>query len=401
MDSLNINLFTLGDCSDINTWSNVPYHFYRALLAHKISVNPINLVPLESVSYRAFSKLMALRARVISECFNSDDRHELLRTKAYYLLTNRKIRTEARQPRNAALNLFMTFSFSSYRYVDVPVVHYCDQTYEHYLEEIGQKPTRKDRLFIQIDRTNVENADLVLTTNQQCCDFIKGHYKARRVFCLTAGINTGITGIGDLDAESLIARKENSKDILFIGRGVYKRGVDILIKAFKIFNERRGCQFTLHIVGVKPEELPRELQPADPNIRFYSYLDRSVAEERDLYQKLLQSAKIFVFPMRPSPDAGVIREAQLNCTPIIVSKFSSAVTHGHNGIVVDSLEPGDFANQMDVISQDNPRWRQMARNGHESVKSYTWAKTVENFLAIVSESGIVPFKVIAAESAEK
>jgi len=364
MGRLRINFFSLGDCRNINTWSQFPYYFHRALLKHDVTINPINLIPSENRAYHLLCKF---------------------RSRSNYLLTNMKLRSAARQWRDVDLNVFMTFSFSSYGYVDVPVVHYCDRTYEHHLEESGRKPTARDHMFIKIDRQNLENAALVLTTNQLCCDFITNRYNAKRVIYLRAGVNT------DLELpnpEDLILTKEKSKDILFIGRGAYKRGVDILLKAFRIFNERCGREFMLHIVGVAPQELPRELQAADANIRFYGYLDKTVPEQRERYYRLLQSAKLFVFPMRPSPVAGVIREAQMLCTPVIISNVSSAserVTNNYNGILVDRLEPEEFAQQMNDLVKDTSKWRSLAGNAHLSNKDYTWDRTAETFLEIVDE----------------
>jgi glycosyltransferase involved in cell wall biosynthesis len=191
----------------------------------------------------------------------------------------------ATQLNDADLNLFLTFSFSSSRYAEAPVIHYCDRTYEHYLEERKQTPSRIDRIFIGIDRQNIESADLVLTTGELCADFIRSQYKAKRVICLKAGTNT------DLDVtnpDALISGKEHSTDILFIGRGVQKRGVDILIRAFTLFNDRNEGRFTLHIVGVHPAELPEDLRTTRPNIRFHGYLDRSVPDDLQRYNDLLR-----------------------------------------------------------------------------------------------------------------
>ena len=222
-----------------------------------------------------------------------------------------------------------------------------------------------------------------------CLDFIKARYKARRVAHLRAGLNVETS---DVDAHGLIAQKERSRNILFIGRGAHKRGVDILIKAFTMFNQRQGGSFRLHIVGIRSEELPPDLRAGRNDVRFYGYLDRTVAEERDVYNTLVQSARLFVFPMRPGPVAGVIREAQLNCTPIIISGVPGAserVAHDHTGVLVESLEPEDFARQMDALVTDAPRWRRLAYNAHLSIKDGTWSATAQNFLQIVHASGLM------------
>ena len=190
----------------------------------------------------------------------------------------------------------------------------------------------------------------------------------------------------------LIAEKENSTDILFIGRGAHKRGADILIRAFTLFNDRHDRRFTLHIVGVGPHELPEELRAVDCRIRFHGYLDRSDPGDLQRYNNLLRAAKMFVMPMRPGPFPGVISQAQLHCTPVIASNvpgMSDILAHGRDSVLVDSFEPHDFAYQMDRLIQDEAGWRQMAWNGYSSRLKCTWTNTVETFLDMVRDSNLV------------
>ena len=51
MSTFAINLFTYGDSRDVNTWSNIPYYFQRALLARGVRVNPINIAPTRQHGY--------------------------------------------------------------------------------------------------------------------------------------------------------------------------------------------------------------------------------------------------------------------------------------------------------------------------------------------------------------
>ena len=192
---------------------------------------------------------------------------------------------------------------------------------------------------MRIDQHNIETADLVLTTGQLCLDFINQRYRPKRAFCLRTGNNSDAV---IRDPESLMAAKESSTDILFIGRQAHWRGADILIRAFRMFNERNRGAYTLHLVGIEQSELPEELRVTDPRIRFYGYLDRKDPADLRRYNGLLRSARMFVMPMRPGPFPGVIREALLHCTPVIASNVSGGpeiLTHEHDSLLVDSLEP--------------------------------------------------------------
>ena len=386
MGSLGVNLFTYGDALDLNTWSNLPYYFRRALLARDVRVQPIDLTP-STLALTGIGGLSDLRARAAS-LFGHDRATDVFRTKASYWLVHRNVRSAVRQHADADVNVFMTFSFSSYRYSPVPVIHYCDRTYEQHLEDRGRAVASADRAFIQVERSNLEHAALVLTTSVVCRDFIRARYTAKRVEHLKAGLNVEPIHI---DAPSLIAQKEASKHILFIGRGAHKRGVDILIDAFTMFNQRQGGTYTLHIVGIGLQELPVRLQTARDDIRFYGYLDRTVAEQGQRYDQLMKSARLFVFPTRPGPIAGVIREAQLNCTPVIISGVpgtSERVAHDSNGIVARTLAPEEFAHHMGALVSDPPRWRRFALNAHLSIRDGTWSASVDRFLQLLQASGL-------------
>jgi glycosyltransferase involved in cell wall biosynthesis len=214
-------------------------------------------------------------------------------------------------------------------------------------------------------------------------------YSAKRVVLLKAGVNTDDF---DVDVDSWLAEKEKNHHILFIGRGVYKRGVDILLRAFSIFNACNMGRFTLHVVGVHPSELPQEVRPDPATVRFYPYLDRNVPDQRHLYNELLKSARLFVFPMRPGPLPGAARQAQLNCTPVIMSNFSNAhdiVSHGRNGLLVESLEPGDYAAQMHNLLSDAGQWRRLARGAHASANGVTWSNTARSFLELLDTTGLI------------
>jgi glycosyltransferase involved in cell wall biosynthesis len=380
---MKINLFTLGDCTDVNTWSSLPYYFYHSLLSYSVDVRPVDLDPSGGAAYEALRRLTVVRDRLLTNP-NPAEFEDVARSRRYRMIVNRRTRAAAQEHQDADLNVFLTFSFSSAGYSPVPVVLYCDRTYEQHLQEIGRTPTRKDRAFIAFDRENIERADLVLTTGEVCADFIRSRYAARRVFCLRTGNNTDT---GAPDPDRLLDEKTASTDILFIGKGAHKRGADILIRAFRMFNERNGVRFILHIVGVRPSELPDDLR-TDPCVQFHGYLDRALPADLERYNNLVRKARLFVMPSRPGPFPGVIREVQLHCTPVIMSNVSGGpeiLTADHDAVLVDNLDPTSFAEEMDRLIHDDARWRRLALNGHAARRGYTWSNTAKRFLTILRD----------------
>ena len=342
---LEFNLFGVGDSSDINTWSNLPYFFSKSLIEIGIRLNRINIYPQESMIFKSYLRLIKkwIRANQIIGNKNNYDPYRDSITK-YFI--EKKIKNECRKYNRAKLNIFLTFSFSSYKYSRIPVVHFCDQTYELFLNDTGKEINKRDLHFIDIERYYLENAAHVFATNSRCVQFLKRRYNLKNVAALSSGINLE-TAFSDKESDIIAAKKQN-RDILFIGKGAYKRGVDILIEAFHQFNRANGDTFTLHIVG----EVTKDSADAGDDIIYHGYLDKNDPADLKTYHELLKKARLFVMPTRHGPRPGVVKEAGLMYTPVIITNIwhmDELVQDNETGILVDSLDPGAFADRMNYL----------------------------------------------------
>src|SRR5205823_14660903 len=97
------------------------------------------------------------------------------------------------------------------------------------------RPSYIDRRLVELEKLNLRNAQYVFTMNRACHDFVRDRYGVRSPLLLKPGIN--LSGNDFPDTSALIARKEAARSILFVGRGYYQRGVDVLLIAFQRFNE--------------------------------------------------------------------------------------------------------------------------------------------------------------------
>jgi glycosyltransferase involved in cell wall biosynthesis len=365
-----IRVFTLGESADINTWSSLPYYLCAAL-EKRVEIRRINLLPDRTRAYEALRSISPLWRVSAATCVDS------FRTRLHSHLIERRL-TRLSHSESADLDLFLTFSFSSYKVSRAPVVHYCDRTYEHYLEENSVVPTRSDRYFIEQEKENLRNALCVLATNKLCFEFIRDRYGIDRVVHLPAGLNVEAASLQDPD--SLIREKLHSKEIVFIAREPYRRGVDILIEAFRLAAGTNGHDWRLHIVGVRPDEVRAQ----DERIRVYGYLRKDSPADRAVYDDLLRRARLFVCPVRAGqPPTGAIREAQVACTPVVLSDVSDGqelVTHGYNGVLTDSLRPEAFAHYITRLVENEVIWAKLARGAHESIKERTWNRTASELL---------------------
>lgn len=385
---LEFNLIVMGDSSNINTWSNLPYFFSKALIDKGVKLNRINAIPKERLLFRYYliflQKWIDIKNKVLSRNCSYDPCRDIVTI--YF--ANKKIKKEIQKHSQAKLNIFLTFSFSSFKFSKVPVVHYCDQTYELFLNDTKKEINKRDLYFIGIEKNNLKNAHYIYATNKKCSDSIKSRYKLKNVDVLPAGINLENLTV---DNESEILTEKN-KNILFIGKGSYKRGVDILIKAFNLFNQKNANSFTLHIVGI-PSSNSRHL---NTNIKFHGYLNKHDSSGLTTYYHLLRTAKLFVMPMREGPIPGVIREAGLMYTPVIVTNIwhvDKFIKDGHDGVLVNSLRPEEFADRMNNLVKNNNLWEKLAKNAHASAKNYSWDHTAQIFLEFMGFDNI-PAKVV-------
>src|SRR4030067_495925 len=124
-----------------------------------------------------------------------------------------------------------------------------------------------------------------------------------------------------------------TKYILFLGTPWYRKGVDILIKAFnKIYKD--FPEYTLKIVGYFPDKAYlEELAQGNNNIKLCNPVWHDDA------MKLLSKCSLFILPSRSEAMGRVLLEAMASKKPIIASNVDGIPTyikHGYNGLLFES-----------------------------------------------------------------
>lgn len=372
-NDLSINLFTAGDSEDPSTWSNVPYFLSESLIGHGVAVRRINLIPEASPLYRAYRaanyKYDGLTKRLLGKRRSLDLFHDPIAR----ALVRRDIKRVARQHHDADFNFFLTYSFSSLPYTTTPTIHYSDICLQHAMEDQQQPIRPRHRRMIGQEKQSLSQAGLVLGTNEPCCDYLREHYGVAGARRLAGGINLNWRAPDDLP--SYLDRKWDARRVLFIGRGVHKRGADVLLQAFEQFNQGRDLPYTLTLVGIQASELG----PLPDGVDCIGYLNKNDPADLARYIGLLESATMFVMPMREGPPPGVTKEALMTGTPVIMSNIwhaDSKVRHDHCGRLVDQIEPGVFAQEMARLAEDAERWRAMATNAMAFADQWSWAHSV-------------------------
>jgi glycosyltransferase involved in cell wall biosynthesis len=108
------------------------------------------------------------------------------------------------------------------------------------------------------------------------------------------------------------------------------------------------------------------------------------------YLHLLKTARLFVMPMREGPLPGVIKEAGMVYTPVVITDIwnvSDIIKHDVNGILVARPSAEDFAEQMHALINDEYRWERLARNAHRMAQRFSWSNAAQVFCNTVLGDG--------------
>jgi len=161
--------------------------------------------------------------------------------------------------------------------------------------------------------------------------------------------------------------EESDKYVLFLGYPWYLKGVDILIKAFKLISDEFP-EYRLKIVGYCPDksyfqklaEGNNKIELCDP-----VFHDEAI--------KLMSRCGLFVLPSRTEGMGRVLLEAMASKKPIIASNVDGIpyyIKHGFNGLLFESENVEDLAEKIRIILSNPDYAKKLAENGYKYVHEH-------------------------------
>ncbi len=185
-----------------------------------------------------------------------------------------------------------------------------------------------------------------------------------------------------ITVESKVAELSDEHYILFVGRHVERKGVHILIDAFK-----QIYQDILHnvvIIGDGPERKNWEKMAADYGLTKRIVFTGWVSTE-ELY-KYYQNCSFFVLPATydkhgDTEGLGVVMiEAMAYSKPVIASNvggITDVVIDGFNGLLVPHNDPEALAYAIKRLALDKTLCRKLGENAKQSIdEKFNWNKIV-------------------------
>jgi glycosyltransferase involved in cell wall biosynthesis len=189
----------------------------------------------------------------------------------------------------------------------------------------------------------------------------------------------------DVDTLFAVAPHEQKSDVIFAGRLLPNKNVELLVRAVKLV-KRTKPDLRCLIVGNGPErerleQLVAELK-LENNVTFYNFLE----DHNELYG-LMKSSKMFVLPSVREGFSLVSIEANACGIPVITTSHEhnaarELIIEGRNGYIAD-LDVKHLATQMRLVLRASGTQLAPLQAVEEDFGTYRWhhaAASVEQLL---------------------
>lgn len=176
----------------------------------------------------------------------------------------------------------------------------------------------------------------------------------------------------DFERFANIHREPDSKKILFVGRLMSVKGIDVLIEAFSHLQSTIGADgWTLDIVGDGPMreellELTKE-RNVSGQVTFHGTLDREEVV------KMYGASEIFVLPSKTTPSGEkeglgvVLLEAMMSKVAVIGTDcggIPEVITHQQTGLLIQQNDVEALSKAMQHLIEDDGFRKQLIEDAH-------------------------------------
>jgi glycosyltransferase involved in cell wall biosynthesis len=238
-----------------------------------------------------------------------------------------------------------------------------DTYWRSYLGTIGGSFGR------MIERLTMRLPDGIVAISQKTrIDLIKrGKVRSERIDVIPVGI--------DLERIVKIAPARESTDVLFAGRLIHEKRVDLLLNAIAVAKKEIPT-ITCAIIGDGPERgLLEDLAVklgVEENVSFTGFVDQ------DGLTAYMKASKVFVLPSIREGFGLVIVEANACGLPVIsirhdMSAVRELVEDGVNGFLVNDISSREIAEAITKLVTDEALRERLAENGFAMAKKYGWS----------------------------
>lgn len=162
-------------------------------------------------------------------------------------------------------------------------------------------------------------------------------------------------------------RMKEKKVIISVGRFIYEKGYDILLKTKANLEKNIG----LYIIGGRPKDeyLKIVIEKNLENVHFIEF------KKKEELKKYYIASDLFVLPTRGDIWGLVINEAMACALPVVTTNKCVAglelIENGENGYIVENENEKQLTGAIEKIINDENLRNNMSNNNVEKIKKYT------------------------------
>lgn len=204
--------------------------------------------------------------------------------------------------------------------------------------------------------------DKVITLNTTVKDKMKDILKMRNADVIPSGIDTK-----EIDGVRGVEKRDNK--ILYAGRLVPQKNVDLLIRAFGTLE---GAELEIIGEGSEKKRLERlaDSLGAGKKIKFL----HPYKSHGDLI-KSIKSATMLVLPSKRE-NFGIVPLESMRCGTAVISTKTDGpkdyIQNGVNGFLTETGDETELANKIQLLLNDEKLRKKFERNGRRTSESYDW-----------------------------
>jgi phosphatidylinositol alpha 1,6-mannosyltransferase len=183
-------------------------------------------------------------------------------------------------------------------------------------------------------------------------------------------------------------KAEERKVILYSGRFVWYKDLDVFLKVYQLFKEKGPKNVSFVLVGDGP--IREELESSMPDAHFPGYL-----HGKDL-SRVYASADIFLFPSTTETLGNVVQEALSSGLPAVVSDIGGCkevVQRSKGGLIAKAKDPYAFYEKCKRLIEDEEFYNEKKINGLKFAEAQRWnkinGKLIEEYRNLVNERMIM------------
>jgi len=225
-----------------------------------------------------------------------------------------------------------------------------------------------------------ESADFVVANSKGLADLARKHNPKTRIDIIPAGAE--ITTL----SENKNIKSNDSLNLLFVGRLVHQKGLDILLEALSKLQKKYNWK--LSIVGEGP--LRKKLNKSTISLGLQKKIKYLGWVEKNQLPIIYQSADVFILPSRDEGMPNAMLEAMSFSLPVIGSKVSGieeVISDGRSGILVPPENSNQLMNAIIQVIENYDQNIKMGKNAREHVKKfYSWESVTNSYLSLIDQN---------------